>query len=107
MSFRDTFYDYTAGDQSGLLNSNSATSPAAPPVASGTSCLSDTLDLIKGASGIIIHASGVLKVLTAGGTTVTLPALAVGVVHPLRIKRVFNTTTTVTAANITLLFPRY
>ena len=48
--------------------------------------------------GIIIGAAGAIKITTMSGAAVTLPSglLAVGVIHPLRIKRVWSTGTTAT-----------
>ena len=61
---------------------------------------SDTDDLTKFTRGISFGTAGALKVDTAGGETVVIPsgALTAGVVHPLRVKRVYSTGTA--AANI-------
>lgn len=50
--------------------------------------------------GIVFGTAGAIKVTTAKGDDVTLPSglLSAGVIHPLRIKRVWSTGTT--AANI-------
>ena len=69
----------------------------------GASCLSDTLNLLAIWQGFMIHAAGAIKVVTADGDTLALPACAVGVVIPIAIKKIFATGTVVSAANITLL----
>lgn len=55
----------------------------------------DDDDLANTTRAISFAVAGDLKVTTAGGTTVTIPsgALAAGVVHPLRVVRVFATGT--------------
>jgi len=72
--------------------------------------LSDTLDLRRVAQGIIIHAAGTVRVTpedAEDGTYQPLPALAVGVAHPIGFKRLWSTGTTVVAANITLLYGKF
>lgn len=46
--------------------------------------------------GIYVGVSGDLKVVTAGGTTLTFVGLAAGMTHPLRVSKVFATGTTAT-----------
>lgn len=48
--------------------------------------------------GLSIAGAGAVRVTTAAGDTVTIPsgALAAGVVHPLRVSRVWSTGTTAT-----------
>jgi len=55
----------------------------------------DSTDLTTPTRGISVAAAGALKVTTLGGDTVVIPdgALAAGVIHPLRVKRVFSTGT--------------
>lgn len=59
---------------------------------------SDTTDLTQSLRGIAFSAAGTLKVKTQDGTVVTIPSgtLAPGIIHPIRIKRVYATGTTVT-----------
>jgi hypothetical protein len=59
----------------------------------------DSADVAGGPfRGICFAAAGDLAVVTADGDTVTITsgALAAGVIHPIRIKRVKNTGTTAT-----------
>lgn len=46
--------------------------------------------------GIVFGTAGIIKMTLADGTTVTLPSgvLAAGVIHAIRFKRVWNSTTT-------------
>lgn len=56
---------------------------------------SDSADLSYVTRGISFAVAGALKVTTVGGDTVTIPsgALAAGVIHPLRVTKVFATGT--------------
>lgn len=56
----------------------------------------DDNDLADDTRGLYVGVSGDVKLTLVGGTTVTLKALAAGVVHPLRVKRVHDTDTTAT-----------
>lgn len=56
----------------------------------------DSADLGNVTRGIMISAAGDLKITTWGGSTITLTALTAGVIHPIRVKRVFATGTTAT-----------
>lgn len=55
----------------------------------------DSNDLTKATRGISFGTAGDLKVITLGGQTVTIPAdsLAAGIIHPLRVTRVYSTGT--------------
>ena len=58
---------------------------------------SDTVNQTGGPyRGFVMGTAGILKVTTADGTDIEIPdgVFAVGVIHPLRIKRVWSTTTT-------------
>jgi len=58
----------------------------------------DSADLTHAARGLYVGASGDVKVdLVGGDTAVTLVGLAAGVVHPIRVKRVYSTDTTATS----------
>lgn len=57
---------------------------------------SDAVDLSRTTRGIYVGSSGDLNVTTKGGDTVTLKNLAAGIVHPLRVSRVWATGTTAT-----------
>ena len=63
---------------------------------------SDTTDLTAPTRAIYIGGAGNLKIDTLGGDTVTLNALAVGVIHWVQVKRVYSTGTT--ATNIVALY---
>ena len=56
----------------------------------------DTNELASVTRGISFKTAGTLKVLTYGGETVTFVsgALAVGIIHRLRVRQVFATDTT-------------
>jgi hypothetical protein len=55
----------------------------------------DTNELSYVTRGISFKTAGDLKVVTVGGETVVIPsgALAAGVIHPLRVKQVYDTGT--------------
>ncbi|MEO3947624.1 hypothetical protein [Gorillibacterium sp. CAU 1737] len=62
---------------------------------------SDTLDLsipsgLNGTKYICVGVSGDLSVITSGGDTVTLKAVAAGIFHPISVRRVLSTGTTAT-----------
>lgn len=56
----------------------------------------DSTDLATATRGIYAGGAGDLKVTTLGGDTVTFVGLAAGVIHPIRVARVFATGTTAT-----------
>lgn len=60
---------------------------------------SDSADLTNVTRGISFGAVGTLKVTTHGGETVVIPsgALAAGIIHPLRVARIWSTSTTATS----------
>lgn len=58
---------------------------------------SDADDLTADVRGIYVGVSGDLAVDMVDGTTVTFVALTAGVIHPLRVKKVYATGTTATA----------
>ena len=79
------------------LNANQQTDPGFDMVAVTQS---DTVaDPAGPFRGIFIGVAGILKFTTLGGTDVTLQSgeLAVGVIHPIRVARVWSTITTATA----------
>lgn len=57
---------------------------------------SDSADLTEVTRGLYVGASGDVKVDMANGDTVTFVAMAAGVVHPLRVRRVYSTGTDAT-----------
>lgn len=57
---------------------------------------SDSADLAMTTRGLYVGVAGNVKITLAGGSTVTLTDLASGVVHPLRVSRVWSTDTTAT-----------
>lgn len=60
-----------------------------------TASKSDTVDLADGvAKGFMVQTDGNIRILTARGTDITIPVLS-GAVYPIRVKRVFATSTTV------------
>jgi len=56
----------------------------------------DSNDLSIVTRGIYVGTSGDLKVDLSGGDTVTFANIAAGVIHPLRVQRVYSTGTTAT-----------
>lgn len=58
---------------------------------------SDTVDITGGIlRGFYVGVSGDVAVIMADGSTVTWPALAAGVPHPIQVKRILATGTTAT-----------
>lgn len=57
---------------------------------------SDSTDLDYATRGICVGSAGAIKVTTLGGETLVIPtgALAAGVIHPLRVTRIWSTSTT-------------
>lgn len=64
--------------------------------------LSDTVESPRATRGVYVGTSGNLRVLTDEDQDVIIPSLAAGVIHPLRIKKAFSTSTT--AANVMFVF---
>lgn len=64
--------------------------------AAGAVTPSDSTDLTQVTRGIYIGASGDVNVDMEDGTTLLFTAMAAGVVHPLRVKRVRSISTTAT-----------
>lgn len=60
----------------------------------------DLTDLGFVSRGIIVGVSGDVAVITLGGETVTLPALAAGIIHPFRVSRIKLTGTTATGIKV-------
>lgn len=56
----------------------------------------DSADLTVTTRGLYVGVSGDVKVDLVSGDTVTLVALAAGVIHPLRVRRVYSTGTAAT-----------
>lgn len=56
----------------------------------------DANDLAYVTRGLYVGTSGDVKVTTKGGQTLIIPSLAAGVFHPLRVTRVWSTSTTAT-----------
>ena len=60
---------------------------------------SDGVDLTDVTRGVSIGGAGAIKVTTLGGETLVIPsaALGAGVIHRLRVTRIWNTSTTATS----------
>ncbi len=58
---------------------------------------SDTVNLAEPTRGLYVGVSGIVRAILADGDEVILVGLAAGVVHPLRVLRVYATTTTATS----------
>lgn len=56
----------------------------------------DSADLAYVTRAIVLDAAGKLKVTTMGGETLVTPTLAAGVAHPMRVTRIWATSTTAT-----------
>jgi len=56
----------------------------------------DSVDVSYVTRGLYVGATGDIKVTMADGDTVTLNSIAAGIVHPLRVSRVWSTGTTAT-----------
>lgn len=56
----------------------------------------DSTDLTFTSRAIYVGGGGDLKVNLSDGTTVTFASIAAGIIHPIRVKRVFSTGTTAT-----------
>lgn len=71
--------------------------------------LSDTKDLRVQAVGLLLNTAGAISVQTRSGATRTFASgeLALNVWHPMRIKRVLSTGTTLTAGQFRLGYGRY
>lgn len=63
---------------------------------------SDTVDLTSEARALFVGTGGNVRVLTVGGDTVTFNAVPAGTTLPVRVKRVYATSTT--ASNIVALW---
>lgn len=57
---------------------------------------SDSTDLSEVTRAISLEVAGTLAIITQDGTTITIPGLAVGVLHPIGAQRVLSTGTTAT-----------
>lgn len=82
-----------------LTNQASAEESAtSPPAHVALVTPSDSADLANVTRGVSFAGAGALKVTTYGGETVVIPsgALAVGVIHPLKVSRIHSTSTTAT-----------
>lgn len=83
MPITDTFSDFTTGLSS--------------PVCGGFDIApNDGADLQGITRAIILGGAGDVAVVLKNGDTITLPALAVGVIYPVRVARVLATGTTAT-----------
>jgi hypothetical protein len=62
----------------------------------------DSNDLTNVARALYVGTTGNIKIITAGGDTVTLNSVPAGAIIPVRVKRVFSTGTS--ASNIVSIF---
>ena len=74
-----------------------------------TGALSDTVDLKTHAIGLMLNTAGAIKVMTRSGAIRPIASgeLALNVWHPMRIRRVYATDTTLTATQFRLGYGRY
>jgi hypothetical protein len=83
MSISDKFSEYTSGLSS--------------PICGGFDIApDDATDLSSVTRAIILGAAGDVAVVLKNGDAITLPALAAGVIYPVRVSRVLATGTTAT-----------
>lgn len=59
----------------------------------------DSNNLARIPTAILVGGAGTLKVLTQGGSTVSLNSIAAGTILPLRVKKVFASGTSATNLN--------
>jgi len=65
------------------------------PIEAGFTIIkSDSADLSKITRGIYVAGTGILRVILADGNEVTFPALAAGIIHEMRVRKVLSTGTT-------------
>lgn len=74
-----------------------------------TNAISNTVNLKTDAVGLLLNTAGAISVMTREGRTRTFASgeLALNVFHPMRIRRVFSTGTTLTATQFRLGYGRY
>jgi hypothetical protein len=63
----------------------------------------DGADLATDARGLLVTASGNIRLITTGGDDVTIQNLIAPIILPIRTRRVYATSTTVSAGNIIAL----
>lgn len=92
-----------------FLLSSSARGDEALLTSGAAGALSDTLNLKRPAVGLLLIAAGAIKILTDEDAEQTYASgeLALGIYHPIRVKRVFSTGTTLTSAQFRLGYARY
>lgn len=75
----------------------------------GSAGQSDTVDLATPAVALLLNTAGTIKVLTTTGQTRAFASgeLALGVWHPMQIRRVYATDTALTDAQYRLGYGRY
>jgi hypothetical protein len=83
MSISDKFSEYTSGLSSPICGGFDITP-------------NDASDLSSVTRAIIISTAGDVAVVLKNGDTLTLPALAAGVIYPVRVSRILSTGTTAT-----------
>ena len=83
MSISDKFSEYSSGLSS--------------PICGGFDIApDDSVDLISVTRAIILAGGGDVSVVLKNGDSITLPALAAGVIYPFRVARILSTGTTAT-----------
>ena len=92
-----------------FLLSSSARGDEALLTNGSTGALSDALNLKRPAVGLLLLVAGAIKILTDEDAEQTYASgeLALGVWHPIRVKRVFSTGTALTSAQFRLGYARY
>jgi hypothetical protein len=92
-----------------FLISSSARGDEALLTDGSTGALSDTFNLKRPAVGLLLSVAGNIKILTDEGAEQTYAGgeLALGIWHPIRVKRVFSTGTALLATEFRLGFARY
>lgn len=93
----------------GFLISSSARGDEALKTDGAAGAKSDTLNLKRPAVGVLLSVAGTFKILTDEGDTQTYASgeLALGVWHPIRVKRVFSTGTGLANTEFRLGYARY
>ena len=83
MPIADKFSEYTSGLSSPIFGGFDITPD-------------DATDLVSLTRAIILEGAGDVAVILKNGDAITLPALAAGVIYPVRVARVLSTGTTAT-----------
>jgi hypothetical protein len=93
---RENRQNVIGGPATPVVDVNSESSPSI--AVEGDGIKSNTENLPKNSRGISFSAAGTLKVMMADGAVKTIPenSLSAGIIHPISVKRIYSTGTSVT-----------